>query len=273
MCHLRGVRMSASKIRRVLDVIRGKSYGMLVMLGLCRTDPANRFSTRCSRARQRENNMGMNKAKLYVSECYADGGATMKRFRPRAQGRPFSIRKRTASITLKMAERELNTGFARVSTRQATSYWQLGGGENDCLRHSAIVAPTADPRSPAFVFVFNDDDILYITFPTTSDRATDATRERRATRISSLWLPAKLTYKSICISRARLVLARARFTTNTPRPRRSHPSRVPRLVARSPSPLSTARTLRTVYQYVPAQNVNSAPAMATFPPIARGVAH
>jgi large subunit ribosomal protein L22 len=47
----------------------------------------------------------MNKAKLYVSETYADGTGTMKRFHPRAQGRPFPIRKRTCNITLKMKER------------------------------------------------------------------------------------------------------------------------------------------------------------------------
>ena len=52
------------------------------------------------------NNLGMNKAKLYVSECYADGSGTMKRFHPRAQGRPFPIRKRTCSITLKMKEQD-----------------------------------------------------------------------------------------------------------------------------------------------------------------------
>jgi large subunit ribosomal protein L22 len=108
VCHLRGVRMSASKIRRVLDVIRGKSYEecliMLEFMPYRSCEPILNALFSC--ASNAKNNMGMNKAKLYVSECYADGGATMKRFRPRAQGRPFSIRKRTASITLKMAERE-----------------------------------------------------------------------------------------------------------------------------------------------------------------------
>ena len=105
---MRGVRMSASKIRRVLDVIRGKSYEecliMLEFMPYRACEPV--LNALFSAASNAKNNLGLNKAKLYVSECYADGGATMKRFRPRAQGRPFSIRKRTASITLKMAERE-----------------------------------------------------------------------------------------------------------------------------------------------------------------------
>ena len=100
-----------------------------------------------------------------------------------------------------------------------------------------------------------------------SDRR-DATRADASSRISSLWLRIQslLTNPSTASS-ARVSSSPARvFATNTPRPRRSHPSRVPpprRSIAKS---ISSLRTLRTVYQYVPAQNVNSAPAMATFPP-------
>ena len=149
---MRGVRMSASKIRRVLDVIRGKSYEecliMLEFMPYRSCEPILNALFSC--ASNAKNNMGMNKAKLYVSECYADGGATMKRFRPRAQGRPFSIRKRTASITLKIKYRFRS----RFDATRDPVIGNSVGGENDCLRHSAIVAPTADPRSPAFVFVF-----------------------------------------------------------------------------------------------------------------------
>ena len=86
----------AFKIRRVLDVIRGKSYECLIMLEFM-PYRSRTISTRCSRARPTpRTNMGMNKAKLYASEA-TDAATTMKRFRPRAQGRPFSIRKRHAS--------------------------------------------------------------------------------------------------------------------------------------------------------------------------------
>ena len=93
--------MSPYKVRRVLDVIRGKSYEEFMPYRAC--EPV--LNALFSAASNAKNNLGMNKAKLYVSETYADGTGTMKRFHPRAQGRPFPIRKRTCNITLKMKER------------------------------------------------------------------------------------------------------------------------------------------------------------------------
>jgi len=107
VCYLGSVRMSPYKVRRVLDVIRGKSYEecliMLEFMPYRACEPV--LNALFSAASNAKNNLGMNKAKLYVSEVYADGGSTMKRFHPRSQGRPFPIRKRTCSITLKMKER------------------------------------------------------------------------------------------------------------------------------------------------------------------------
>jgi large subunit ribosomal protein L22 len=91
----------------VLDVIRGKSYEecliMLEFMPYRACEPV--LNALFSAASNAKNNLGMNKAKLYVSEVYADGAGTMKRFQPRSQGRPFPIRKRTCNITLKMKER------------------------------------------------------------------------------------------------------------------------------------------------------------------------
>jgi large subunit ribosomal protein L22 len=107
VCYLRGVHMSPYKVRRVLDVIRGKSYEecliMLEFMPYRACEPV--LNALFSAASNAKNNLGLNKAKLYVSEVYADGAGTMKRFHPRAQGRPFPIRKRTCNITLKMKER------------------------------------------------------------------------------------------------------------------------------------------------------------------------
>ena len=95
------------QVRRVLDVIRGKSYEecliMLEFMPYRACEPV--LNALFSAASNAKNNLGLNKAKLYVSEVYADGAGTMKRFHPRAQGRPFPIRKRTCNITLKMKER------------------------------------------------------------------------------------------------------------------------------------------------------------------------
>ena len=53
-----------------------------------------------------ENNHDMDKNKLYVAECYATQGPTLKRIQPHAQGRAFKILKRTSHITLVLKEME-----------------------------------------------------------------------------------------------------------------------------------------------------------------------
>ena len=52
-----------------------------------------------------ENNNGMDAANLYIAECYANKGPTMKRIRPRAQGRAYRIEKRMSHITIVLDER------------------------------------------------------------------------------------------------------------------------------------------------------------------------
>jgi len=59
-----------------------------------------------SAASNAENNFDMNKDALYISECYADQGPTLKRFRARAQGRAASILKRSSHITVVLTEKE-----------------------------------------------------------------------------------------------------------------------------------------------------------------------
>ena len=53
-----------------------------------------------------ENNNGMHADTLYVAECYADKGPTMKRIRPRAQGRAYRIEKRMSHITIVLDEKK-----------------------------------------------------------------------------------------------------------------------------------------------------------------------
>ena len=54
-----------------------------------------------------ENNFGLDKANLVVSEAFANEGPTMKRFRPRAKGSASPINKRTAHITVAVAEKKI----------------------------------------------------------------------------------------------------------------------------------------------------------------------
>ena len=96
------VRMSPSKVARVLDVIRGKKYkDALAILELAPYSSAEEVKeVMNSAASNAEHNLGMNREDLYVAECYANGGAMLKRMMPRAKGRGVRILKRTTHITV-----------------------------------------------------------------------------------------------------------------------------------------------------------------------------
>ena len=100
-------RVSVQKACFVLDAIRGKD--LQTALGIVTYNP--RYVSSLikklleSAAANAENNNGMDPAKLYVEECYANQGPTMKRVRPRAQGRAYRIEKRMSHITVVLNER------------------------------------------------------------------------------------------------------------------------------------------------------------------------
>lgn len=101
-------RVSVQKACFVLDAIRGKD--VKTALGILAYNP--RYASRLiekllkSAIANAENNNGMNPDNLYVAACYANKGPTMKRIRPRAQGRAYRIEKRMSHITVVLDERE-----------------------------------------------------------------------------------------------------------------------------------------------------------------------
>jgi large subunit ribosomal protein L22 len=102
----RFVRMSPYKVRRVLDQIRGRSYRealiVLEFMPYRACEPVLKVLR--SAVANAEHNSGLDPTKLVVSQAYADGGPALKRFRPRAQGRAYKIRKPTCHITVAVAE-------------------------------------------------------------------------------------------------------------------------------------------------------------------------
>jgi len=96
------VRMSPSKVARVLDGIRGKKYAeALAILDLAPYYSAEEVKAVLnSAASNAEHNLGMNKDDLVVAECYANSGSLLKRMMPRAKGRGVRILKRTTHITV-----------------------------------------------------------------------------------------------------------------------------------------------------------------------------
>lgn len=105
----RYIRISPRKVNIVNDLIRNKPVG--TAMGILKNTPkaASEVLIKLlgSAVANAENNFGMNPDDLYVAEAYANAGPTLKRIRPRAQGRAFRILKRTCHITIVVKEREV----------------------------------------------------------------------------------------------------------------------------------------------------------------------
>jgi large subunit ribosomal protein L22 len=101
------VRISSRKVGVVLDLVRGKNVNeAFAILNYTPQNAATVINKVLKSATANaENNLNLDVNKLYVAEAYANQGPTLKRFRPRAQGRAYSIMKRTSHITLVVKER------------------------------------------------------------------------------------------------------------------------------------------------------------------------
>ncbi|WP_041933381.1 50S ribosomal protein L22 [Gloeothece verrucosa] len=101
----RYVRMSPYKVRRVLDQIRGRTYQealiILEFMPYRACDPILKVLR--SAVANAEHNNGLDRATLVISKAYADGGPSLRRYRARAQGRAYQIRKPTCHITISVA--------------------------------------------------------------------------------------------------------------------------------------------------------------------------
>ena len=102
------VRIAPRKVKIVLDLIRNqpadKAVAILKHTPKAACEPVLKLLK--SAMANAENNHHMDPNRLYVAECSVGQGATLKRIRPRAQGRAFRINKKTSHITLVLKEAE-----------------------------------------------------------------------------------------------------------------------------------------------------------------------
>lgn len=102
------LRIPPRKARLVIDLIRGKDVeeaaAILRFTGNFAADAIAKVLN--SAVANAVNNNDMDESKLYVKECYANEGVTLKRFMPRAKGSASAIHKRTSHITVVVAERD-----------------------------------------------------------------------------------------------------------------------------------------------------------------------
>ncbi len=107
---IKHIRVTPMKARRVVDLIRGKqaSEAMAILKFAPQTasEPVYKLvqaAVANAKHKADSTNQFVDEEDLIISEAFVDEGVTLKRFRPRAQGRAFRINKRTSHITIKVA--------------------------------------------------------------------------------------------------------------------------------------------------------------------------
>ncbi len=111
--HIKYLRTSSTKLKPVLDLVRGKRVEEALILLKFTNKNASRLvhkaiSSAFANAEQSSNAKDKNLEALYIAEIYANQGPTLKRFIPKARGRAGRIRKKTShiSVVLKTSEEE-----------------------------------------------------------------------------------------------------------------------------------------------------------------------
>ena len=121
----RGIRTSAQKAGLVLELIRGKGVNQALATlqftpKIIARELAKVLRSAVANVQQKDGFSG-DIERLYVSACYADQGPGMKRVRPAPMGRAYRVVKRTAHLTVKVAERPLKIVKAGVSDTKSSA--------------------------------------------------------------------------------------------------------------------------------------------------------
>ena len=151
---LRHSGMSATKARQVLDLIRGLPADRAAEM-LATTDrEAARVIGKvlASAVANAVHNDFQSADELYVSACYADEGATLKRWRPRARGRATRIRKRTTHITVivsRMSDEQIARRQAARNAATAQRSRRVAGSRRRRAAEAASGAPAAPVEETA----------------------------------------------------------------------------------------------------------------------------
>jgi len=103
----RTVRIAPRKARLVIDLIRGKKVGdaIAILKNTQKSSSPVVEKVLMSAIANADHNLNLDVNTLFVKEAYVNEGTTLKRFRPRAQGRASQINKRTSHITIVVAEK------------------------------------------------------------------------------------------------------------------------------------------------------------------------
>ena len=143
----RYVRVSPMKARRVVNLVRGlpakEALTVLQFATQSASEPV--YKVLASAIANAENNERLDPDSLLVAEAFVDEGPTLKRFRPRAQGRAYRIRKRTCHITIAV---ESVQARPRKATKKTAAAAKAAAPEVEVTRATED-APAPAKKAPA----------------------------------------------------------------------------------------------------------------------------
>ena len=127
IARVKHIRVTPQKARRVVALIKGKqaqeALAILKFAPQAASEPVYKLvESAIANARVKADKDGeyLDEQDLYVSNAYVDEGTTLKRFRPRAQGRASQIKKRTSHITVVLATPEVADAAPAAKTKKAS---------------------------------------------------------------------------------------------------------------------------------------------------------
>lgn len=127
IARVRHIRVTPQKARRVVALIKGKqaeeALAILKFAAQSASEPIYKLvASAMANAQVKADRDGeyLDAADLYVVNTYVDEGTTLKRFRPRAQGRAFQIKKRTSHITVVLSTPEVADAASDDSKKKAS---------------------------------------------------------------------------------------------------------------------------------------------------------
>jgi large subunit ribosomal protein L22 len=127
IARVRHIRVTPQKARRVVALIKGKqaqeALAILKFAPQAASEPIYKLvAAGIANARVKADKDGeyLDEQDLYVANAYVDEGTTLKRFRPRAQGRAFQIKKRTSHITVVLETPAVDDAAAAAPTKKAS---------------------------------------------------------------------------------------------------------------------------------------------------------
>ena len=124
IARVRHIRVTPQKARRVVALIKGKqaqeAIAILKFAPQAASEPIGKLVAAAianARVKADKDSEYLDEQDLYVANAYVDEGTTLKRFRPRAQGRAFQIKKRTSHITVLLSTPEVADAAAKTSKK------------------------------------------------------------------------------------------------------------------------------------------------------------